>query len=108
MRRRPLVIAGIALTLGAVSAGVAMGVGGDDDAPLTGRALERARAAALEHAGGGTVIETEAGDDGAAYGVEVRLPDGRRIEVHLDEGFAVVGQETDDDGAGDEDGRGDD
>ena len=39
--------------------------------------------------GGGTVLETEAGDDGAAYGVEVRLPDGRqplggaRVEVSL-------------------------
>ena len=36
------------------------------DAPLTGAALERATEAALAHTGGGTVTETEVGDDGAA------------------------------------------
>jgi hypothetical protein len=47
------------------------------------------------------VLETEAGDDGAAYGVEVRLPDGRQVEVHLDDAFRVVGQEPDEDTPGD-------
>src|SRR5512133_2883363 len=47
--------------------------------------------------GGGTVLETEAGGDGAAYGVEVRLPDGRQLEVTLDQSFKVVGQEPDED-----------
>lgn len=46
---------------------------------------------------GGTVLETEAGDDGAAYGVEVRLDDGRQVEVNLDESFKVVNQEPDED-----------
>jgi hypothetical protein len=44
-----------------------------------------------------TVLETEAGDDGAAYGVEVRLADGSVVEVHLDKAFQVIGQEADDD-----------
>ncbi|GEL19908.1 PepSY domain-containing protein [Pseudonocardia asaccharolytica] len=66
------------------------------DAPLTGRDLERATQAALAHTGGGTVTETEAGDDGAAYGVEIRTPDGRHVEVNLDGNFAVTGQEADD------------
>jgi hypothetical protein len=87
---------------------VAVGTVGDDDAPLTGSALERATAAALAHTGGGTVIESEAGDDGAAYGVEIRLDDGRAVEVSLDENFRVVGEETDEDGPGDHDGPGDD
>jgi hypothetical protein len=42
------------------------------------------------------VTQTEAGDDGAAYGVEVRLPDGRQVEVNLDQSFKVVGQDPDD------------
>ena len=72
-------------------------------------ALDKATAAALEHTGGGTVTETEVGDDGAAYGVEVRLDDGSQVEVSLDENFKVIGQEADDDGAADEDdGAGDD
>ncbi|HET9250333.1 MAG TPA: hypothetical protein VFP13_10420, partial [Actinomycetota bacterium] len=81
---------------------------GDDDRPLTGSALERASAAALASTGGGTVIETEVGDDGAAYGVEVRLEDGRVVEVSLDADFAVVGSTTDDDGANDGDATDDD
>ncbi len=52
--------------------------------------------------GGGTVVETEAGDDGAAYGVEIRLADGSMVEVQLDESFAVTGSEGDDDTKGDE------
>jgi hypothetical protein len=102
MDRRTRWIVGGALAVAVVGggAGVAIANGvGDADEPLTGSALQRASAAALEHTGGGTVIETEAGDDGAAYGVEVRLPDGRVVEVTLDERFDVVGQEADDDGS---------
>ena len=91
----------IAVTVG--GSGIAVATGGDDDQPLTGSALERASAAALAHTGGGTVTETEIGDDGAAYGVEVRLDDGRQVEVNLDEDFNVIGQEDDDDGPGDQD-----
>jgi hypothetical protein len=48
------------------------------------------------------VIETEVGDDGAAYGVEVRRADGSVVEVELDENFAVIGQEADEDKPGEE------
>ena len=58
--------------------------------PSPGQALDKAIEAALEHTGGGTVTETEVGDDGAAYGVEVRLDDGSQVEVNLDENFNVV------------------
>jgi uncharacterized membrane protein YkoI len=109
MRRRLAVIVVAVLAVGAVTAGLAIaGATGDDDEPLTGATLERARAAALAHTGGGTVVETETGDDGAAYGVEVRLPDGSEVEVSLDERFAVVGEEADDDGPNDDDANGDD
>ena len=107
MRSRLAVIVVAVVALGAVTAGLAIaGATGDDDEPLTGSTLEQAKAAALAHTGGGTVVETEVGDDGAAYGVEVRLADGREVEVSLDDGFAVVGEEADDDGATDEDGDG--
>ena len=55
------------------------------------------------------MTETEVGDDGAAYGVEIRLDDGSQVEVNLDENFAVTGQSPDDDGSGpDDDGPDDD
>jgi uncharacterized membrane protein YkoI len=74
---------------------------------LTGSDLERATAVALEHTGGGTVTESEIGDDGAAYSVEVRLADDRQVEVNLNANFEVIGSSADDDGAGDtEDGGG--
>jgi uncharacterized membrane protein YkoI len=108
MSRRLILIVGVALALVALSTGIAIAAaGGDDDKPLTGSTLAQATASALAHTGGGTVVETEVGDDGAAYGVEVRLADGRVVEVGLDEGFGVVGQEADDDAA-DEDGEADD
>ncbi len=68
---------------------------------MSGTNLERATQAALEHTGGGTVVETEVGDDGAAYGVEVQLDDGSVVKVQLDENFQVTGDGADDDGAGD-------
>jgi hypothetical protein len=100
-RRMSWVVGGVlAVAVVGGGAGVAIANGvGDTDEPLTGSALQRASAAALEHTGGGTVIDTEAGDDGAAYGVEVRLPDGSVVEVTLDARFNVTGQQPDDDGS---------
>jgi hypothetical protein len=109
MRRRLALIGILVLAVGGLSAGIALATGaGDDDAPLTGSALERATAVALAHTGGGTVVETEVGDGGAAYGIEVRLDDGSVVEVNLDADFQVIGQEADDDGPGEEEKPGDD
>src|SRR4030067_397006 len=91
-------VAVLAVALGAVTL-TAVAQSGDDDQPITGPALEQATKAALEYTGGGTVTETEVGDDGAAYGIEVRLGDGRQVEVNLDADFNVIGEEPDDDGA---------
>lgn len=109
MKKKTLRIAGVGI---AVAATVLIGTGfagaqipmpGDDDtdAPLTGSTLERASTAALARTGGGVITETETGDDGAAYGVEIRRPDGRQVEVELDQDFTVVGEAVDDDGPGD-------
>jgi hypothetical protein len=109
-RRKRWIVGGVlALVVIGGGTGIAIATGvGDDDTPLTGSALEQATAAALEHTGGGTVIETEVGDGGAAYGVEIRLDDGRVVEVGLDENFQVIGDETDDDGANEQEGPDDD
>ncbi|MEX2238332.1 MAG: PepSY domain-containing protein [Dehalococcoidia bacterium] len=100
-----LVIAGAAFAL---TSGDTIAGGGDDDEPLTGSALERASAAALEHTGEGRVTETEVGDGGSAYEVEVLLDDGSQVEVQIDADFNVVGDEADDDGAEGDDADGDD
>jgi hypothetical protein len=105
MTRRFKWIAGSILALAVVAGGTGFAVANSgegmqgNETPLTGSNLERAKAAALEHTGGGTVTETEVGDDGAAYSVEVRLEDGSVVEVALDGSFRVIGQESDDDGS---------
>lgn len=109
-KRRVWAIIGALVVVVAIAggAGAVVAMGGDDDEPITGPAYDQAVEAALAHTGGGTVTETEMGDDGAAYSVEVQLEDGRQVEVNLDEDFNVIGAEPDDDGVGDEDEGGDD
>jgi uncharacterized membrane protein YkoI len=109
-RRKLKWIVGGALAVALIGGGTAIAVagGGDDDRPLTGSNLQKATAAALEHTGGGTVIETEVGDDGAAYGVEIRGDDGSAVEVSLDADFNVIGDEADDDGSNEQEGLNDD
>lgn len=89
-----------------VAGGSALATDGDDQ-PLTGETLDQAVAAALAHTGGGEVTETEIGDDGAAYEVEIRLADGSQVEVNLDANFVVTGSEPDDD-SGENEGSDDD
>ena len=74
------------------------------DAPITGSALDQAKAAALENLGEGTVTETEVGDEESLYEVEVTLDDGSETDVQLDRGFNVVGSESD---AGESEANGD-
>jgi peptidase YpeB-like protein len=93
--------AGVVVVIaGGLGAGPAVSQSSDDE-ELTGATRDQAIAAALRATGGGTVTETEMGDEGATYGVEIRLPDGRDVEVNLDRALNVIGQEADDDSAGD-------
>ena len=97
-RRLPIAAGAAALVLAGGGAGVAIATGGDDDESteaISGGALERASSAALEHTGGGTVTETEVGDEESLYEVEVTLDDGSQMDVQLDRSFAVVGDEAD-------------
>lgn len=95
-----------ALAIGGTA--IANSIGGDDDGSdkaITGTALDKAKAAALAHTGGGKVTETEAGDEEGAYEVEVTMPDGSQVDVHLDKSFHVLGQQGDDDGNGEDAGE---
>ena len=81
-------------------AGIAAAAGGNDstegpDTPITGAALQKAEAAALQETGGGRVTGTEVGDEESYYEVEVTREDGSQVDVQLDEHFAVVGSSAD-------------
>jgi len=94
---------------GAAIAGAASG--GDDDATdkaIGGSALTKASAAALDHTGGGSVTETEAGDEEGAYEIEVKLDDGRSVDVHLDKNYKFLSQAGDNDKGGETNEAGDD
>jgi hypothetical protein len=108
-RKTMLIAAGAATAVLAIGAGAgiaAAGGGDDDEAPITGDDLDRASAAALAETGEGVVTETEVGDEESYYEVEVTLDDGTQVDVQLDRDFSVVGSESD--GAGDDEGAGDD
>jgi uncharacterized membrane protein YkoI len=93
--------AAAAVVVAAAGTGIAVASSADDDGsetPITGAALDRASAAALDETGGGRVTGTEAGDEEGAYEVEVTLDDGRQVDVHLDERFRVLSTEGDREG----------
>lgn len=68
------------------------------DDTVDGSERDRVAAAAEKAAGGGKAVEVETSDDrGEAYEVEVRLDDGREVDVALDEDLKVVGKDDDGD-----------
>jgi hypothetical protein len=95
-------VAALALAVGGGGVAVATGGGDDSESPISGRALDRASAAALEATGGGTVTETEVGDEESYYEVEVTRPDGSQSDVQLNRDFNVVGQSADEESPDDE------
>ncbi|WP_328875810.1 PepSY domain-containing protein [Streptomyces sp. NBC_00287] len=100
-RKGKWIVAGVAsAALIGGGTGIALAtVGGDDsetEKPITGSALERASAAALEHTGGGKVTDTEVGDEEGYYEVEVTLGSGKQTDVHLDKDFKVLSSVADD------------
>ena len=105
MRKRLVAIGAVVVALGAVSGGVAIAAGGDDDAtetPITGTDLQKASAAALAHTDGGRVTGTEVGDEESYYEVEVTLDGGGQVDVQLDKSFNVVGSDGDQEGTGED------
>jgi uncharacterized membrane protein YkoI len=108
-RKRALIVAVLVLAVGGVTGGyaIASSAGDDDDdgteVSITGAALAKAKAAALDATGGGRVSETEVGDEESYYEVEVTRADGSQVDVQLDRSFNVVGQEGDSDDSEDQD-----
>ena len=104
--RRTVLIAVLVLVVASIATGIALAASTLDDAerPITGDALDRASTAALAATGGGRVTETEVDDEDAYYEVEVTMPDGRQVDVHLDRSFAVVSSAADADTSEDGDG----
>jgi hypothetical protein len=89
--KRALIVAGSIAGLALGGVGIAKATGGDDEGkPITGDALKRASAIALDRAGGGRVTGTELGDEEGYYEVEVTRTDGKEVDVHLDRGFKVI------------------
>ena len=104
-------IVALATVIGALAAGgIAYAVGsGDSEERVTGPDADKAKAAALDAAGGGKVTEVERqdGDGGGAFEVEVQRPDGSQVEVHINGQYQPVGTASDDDnGAGSDDDAG--
>jgi hypothetical protein len=96
MRKRAAVIGGgVALAAVLVGGGVAVAGGfepGEHGShSYTQQQADRATAAALQATGGGTANSIERdSEDGATWEVEVTKPDGRTVDVRLDENYAVV------------------
>ena len=112
VNRRWVAIGAAIAVLAAGGAGIAYAVGGgESEESVSGPDAERAKSAALDAVGGGTVSEVEYQESGDAgvYEVEVTRPDGSQVEVHIDGSFDSVGTAADDDsGAGEDDDAGED
>jgi uncharacterized membrane protein YkoI len=88
-----LITAGAAAIVVLGGAGIAYAAtdGFEGSDRLTGDDLDRASSAALAEVGEGTVSEAERSDSlDHDYSVEVRLNDGRDVDVELDDDFEVV------------------
>ena len=104
LKRAILAVAAVAV-LGLGGAAIAGATGGGDDGggkgddgagkPITGAALDRASAVALDHTGGGRVSDTEFQDEEGYYEVEVTRDDGSSVDVHLDSHFKVLNKSAD-------------
>ncbi len=98
MNKRTKAGVAIASVVAAGAGAVAIATAGgesDREAPIKGSTLEAASAAALAETGGGTVTDTEVGDEESRYEVEVTLERGDQVDVQLDSDLNVVGSETD-------------
>jgi hypothetical protein len=99
-----LITGAVIAALAAGGAAIAGATGGGDDGsgtPITGSALDRAKAAALEHTGGGQVTATEIRDEEGYYEVEVKKTDGSQVDVHLDRNFNLLDSSADGNGSSD-------
>jgi uncharacterized membrane protein YkoI len=98
-----IIAAAAVAALGVGGAAIAGAAGGGDDGSgkaITGSALDKASAVALQSTGGGKVTGTEVNDEEGYYEVEVTRADGSQVDVHLDKGYHVVASKADHEDAG--------
>jgi uncharacterized membrane protein YkoI len=101
--RRLLIVGGAVTALAAGGTGTAIALSGsgddrgdDSDAQVTGSGADRAREAALAITNGGRANAVERdSENGATWEVEVTRPDGKTVDVRLDERYKLVVVETD-------------
>jgi len=96
-----LIVTGVLAVLAVGGAAIA-GASGDgdpneNDTAITGSALDKAKAAALDHTGGGKITGTEVNDEEGKYEVEVTGSNGS-VDVHLNKDFQVLSEVGDKDG----------
>jgi hypothetical protein len=93
-RLKKLIVVGgaiAALAAGGAAAAGAVGGGDDGNEQATGPSADKAREAALSITGGGTANAVERDSEkGATWEVEVTKPDGKTVDVRLDEGYGLV------------------
>lgn len=94
MKKKAALTVGAGLLVAGAAGGMAMAtgaVGDDGDQTVTGKDASTATAAALEATGGGRANSVELdSENGATWEVEVTKTDGTTVDVRLDENFAVV------------------
>jgi hypothetical protein len=89
MRKRILLIVGGIVTALAIAGGVKAAVHGDDSA--AGPGADRARAAAAEYIDGGKVTEVEyEAEEGPAWEVEAKRPNGDEVGLLLNADYEVI------------------
>ncbi len=98
--RKVVVITGAVAALGAGGAAVAGAVGSDGGENATGPGAAKAEKAALAITGGKANSVERDGENGATWEVEVGEPDGRTVDVRLDQNYKLVVIEGDGDTAG--------
>ncbi|HWJ67365.1 MAG TPA: PepSY domain-containing protein [Nocardioides sp.] len=114
LRRKRVVIPALATVAVLATGGTLWAASADE---VTGDERDRVAAAAVAAVGGGRAVDVERSDDGdedadeeagEAYEVEVRLEDGREVDVTLDRDLAVLEREGEDDDDEQDDDRDDD
>jgi len=96
LRRKRVVLPALA-TVAVLAAGGTWWAASADADEVRGDERDRVASAAVEAAGGGRAIDVEKSDDpGEAYEVEVRLDDGREVDVTLDEDLRATVERDDD------------
>jgi hypothetical protein len=101
VKRRYLVVSGAVLALAGGGAGTAAALGGsgDDEGGAGGPDAQKATHAALIITGGGHANAVERDSEkGATWEVEVRKPDGKQVDVRLDENYKLVSVDPDGEG----------